>query len=48
MKTLVQTLNFLETEKKISHRDIKPDNILKIKNNYYISDYGVSEIKKSI
>ena len=47
LKQIVSALSFLETEKKIVHRDVKPENILVFKNGIYkLADFGEAKETK--
>ena len=47
LKQLTNALVYLQRDKKIAHRDIKPDNILIFKNNIYkLSDFGEAKETK--
>jgi serine/threonine protein kinase len=44
VKQLINACARVESEKGMQHRDLKPSNILKIKGEWYISDFGTSKI----
>ena len=48
LKQLVSGLVYLQKEKKIAHRDVKPENVIIFKNNIYkLGDFGEAKGTKT-
>jgi serine/threonine protein kinase len=44
MAALIKTCAKIQIDLNLQHRDLKPKNILKIHNSWYIADFGLAKI----